>query len=232
MRDKLRLYWSHCGSTRNRHADLLGLPACQTTDDLRRLADEVLAGGFTAVKTNLMPLRDLPDASADLSRFSHASGDAPPQVLRNASAIVGTLREALGPDVDIALDVAFWFRLGGAIKLAQALEPYALMWLEVETFDPDALLRIRNSTRTPICTGESLYGQQGFLPFLQRRARTSSCPTSPGTASPWAKKLADLAHAHDTLFAPHNCHSPLATLVAAQVLRDGAQLLHSGVRRR
>ena len=91
------------------------------------------------------------------------------------------------------------------------------MWLEVETFDPDALLRIRNSTRTPICTGESLYGQQGFLPFLQRRAQDVIMPDLAWNGITMGKKLADLAHAHDTLFAPHNCHSPLATLVAAQV---------------
>jgi len=31
------------------------------------------------------------------------------------------------------------------------------------------------------------------------------------------KKLADLAHAYDVLFAPHNCHSPINTLVSAHV---------------
>ena len=42
MRDRLRLYWTHCGSTRARHAARLGLRKVETTDDLRRLADEVL----------------------------------------------------------------------------------------------------------------------------------------------------------------------------------------------
>ncbi len=217
LRDELRLYWSHCGSTRHSHADLLGLPPCQTTDDLRRLAEEVLERGYTAVKTNLMALRDLPDAGAGLAHFRNTTGDASAPVLRSAEAIIGTLRETLGPDVDIALDVAFWFRLGGAIKLARALEPYALMWLEVETFDADALQVIRNATRTPICTGESLYGQQGFLPFLQRRAQDFIMPDLSWNGITMGKKLADLAHAHDTLFAPHNCHSPLATLIAANV---------------
>ena len=31
------------------------------------------------------------------------------------------------------------------------------------------------------------------------------------------KKIADMAHAYDTLFAPHNCHSPLTTLITANV---------------
>ena len=61
-------------------------------------------------------------------------------VIRNAETIIGIFRQELGPDVGIALDVAFTFKLGGAIKLAQALEPYDLMWLETETFDPDRRL--------------------------------------------------------------------------------------------
>lgn len=217
LRDELRLYWSHCGSTRHSHADLLGLPPCQSRDDLRRLAEEVLERGYTAIKTNLMALRDLPDGGSGLAHFRNTAGDASAPVLRCADAIVGTFREALGPDVDIALDVAFWFRLGGAVKLARTLEPHALMWLEVETFDADALQLIRNSTRTPICTGESLYGHQDFLPFLQRLAQDVIMPDLSWNGITMGKKLADLAHAHDTLFAPHNCHSPLATLIAANV---------------
>jgi L-alanine-DL-glutamate epimerase-like enolase superfamily enzyme len=170
MRDRLRLYWSHCGSVRARWADRLGLPKVETTDDLKPLAEEVRERGYTAIKTNLFTLKDRPDAMPVQNAFSTHAGDAPAAVIRNAEAIVGTFREALGPDVGIALDVAFTFKLGGAIKLAQALEPYNLMWLETETFDPDALRLIRESTRTTICTGESLYGTQGYRPYLERHA--------------------------------------------------------------
>ncbi len=130
MRDTLRLYWSHCGSVRARRADRLG--AAPGGDDRRPapLAEEVLARGYTAIKTNLFPLKDRPDTTPLLSRTTNSAGGISPAVLRNAEAIVGTFREALGPDVGIALDVAFTFKLGGAIKLAQALEPYDLMWLE------------------------------------------------------------------------------------------------------
>jgi galactonate dehydratase len=217
MRDRLRLYWSHCGSVRFRHSERLGLPVLQTTDDLRRLADEVRARGFTALKTNIFPLTDLPDNIAELERFRHPVGDAPPPMLRAATTIIRTFREVLGPDVGIALDVAFWFKLGGAIKLAQALEPYDLMWLEIETLDPDALRLIRQSTRTTICTGESLFGTHGYKPYLQQHAQDIIMPDLAWNGITMGKKLADMAHAYDVLFAPHNCHSPLATLVAAQV---------------
>jgi len=217
MRDKLRLYWSHCGSTRARHWQRLGVPKVETTDDLRTLAQEVLDRGFTGIKTNIMTLRDLPDASGVIKTMASTSGEASPAAIRTATTIIRTFREALGPDVGIALDVAFSFKLGGAIKLAQALEPYNLMWLETETLDPQALRLIRESTSTTICTGESIYGQHGYKPYLELHAQDIIMPDLAWNGITMGKKLADYANAYDVLFAPHNCHSPVTTLVSAAV---------------
>ena len=217
LRDSLRLYWSHCGTVRARWAERLGLPPVQTTADLQQLAEEVHRRGYTAIKTKLFPLQDCPDATPIMSRLSHYTGDAPPSVLRSAEAIVGTFRQAFGPDIGIALDVAFTYKLGGAIKLAQALEPYNLMWLETETLDPDALALIRQSTKTTICTGESLYGFHQYKPFLQHHAQDIIMPDFAWNGITMGKKLCDFAHAYDVLIAPHACHSPLNTLISAAV---------------
>lgn len=216
LRNELRLYWSHFGSTRATRWERLGLPRLETTEHLRALAEEAKAKGYTAVKTNLFTLADRPDAVPVNIRTADA-GNLPEPTKRNAEAIVGTLREAFGPDVGIALDVAFRFKLGGAIKLAQALERYDLMWLEVETFDPDALRMIRTATKTTICTGESLFGTVGFKPYLERHAQDVIMPDLAWNGITMGKKIADIAHAYDTLCAFHNCHSPLTTLVTANV---------------
>lgn len=217
MRDSLRLYWSHCGTTRARHAELLGLPKAETTDDLLRLSEEVLARGYTAIKTNPFPLKDLPGSATLSALLKGPGGDAPPAVVRSTEAIVGTFRRALGPDVGIALDVAFGLKLGGAIKLARALEPYDLMWLETETFDPRALKLIRESTATTICTGESIFGTSGYRPYLELHAQDVIMSDLAWNGITMGKKNADMAHAYDTLFSPHNCHSPLTTLISASV---------------
>lgn len=216
LRDELRLYWSHFGSTRASRWERLGLPRLETTAHLRELAEEAKRRGYTAVKTNLFPLADRPDA-IPVDLHASGAGDLPGPARRNAEAIVGTLREILGPDVGIALDVAFRFKLGGAIALARALEPYDLLWLEVETFDPDALRLIRDATRTPICTGESLFGTAGFRPFLERHAQDVVMPDLAWNGVTMGKKIADLAHVYDTACAFHNCHSPLTTLITANV---------------
>jgi L-alanine-DL-glutamate epimerase-like enolase superfamily enzyme len=219
MRDRLRLYWTHCGSTRARagSAERLGLPVVETTDDLRGVAQQVLDLGYTAIKTNIMRLQDVPDTLPTSSSLSYRAGDASPAAIRGAVAIVHTFREALGPDIGIALDVAFTFRMGGAIKLARALEPYDVMWLETETFDPEALRIIRDSTATPICTGESIFGVLGYKPYLQLHAQDIIMPDLAWNGITMGKKIADMAHAYDILFAPHNCHSPLTTLLTANV---------------
>ncbi len=216
VRDRLRLYWSHCGSFRNRAAEKLNRPAVRTTDDLRRLSEEVLEKGYTAIKTNMMRLEDLPDPG--FSKASGTGGDALPATLKNAVGVVSTFRDALGPDVGIALDIALRFKLGGAIDIARVLEPYNLMWLETETFDPGALRTIRESTRTRICTGESLFGLDGYKPFLERYAQDVIMPDFAWNGITMGRKVCDLALAYDTLVAPHNCHSPICTLVSANVM--------------
>jgi galactonate dehydratase len=217
MRDELRLYWSHCGSTRGERASRLGVPRVETTDDLRALAAEVREKGYTALKTNLFPLKDRPDAIPGGAARGHNAGDISGPTLRNAELVIGTFREELGPDVDIALDVAFRFKLSGAIKLARALEPFNLMWLEVESFDPKALRTIRESTRTTICHGESIFGTQGFRPYLDLNAQDIIMPDLAWNGITMGKKIADQAHTHDVLLSFHNCHSPVTTLVSAAV---------------
>src|SRR5215211_3017783 len=54
MRDRVQLYWSHCGTTRARHGQALGLPPLRNYDDVVALGREVVERGFTALKTNIV----------------------------------------------------------------------------------------------------------------------------------------------------------------------------------
>jgi galactonate dehydratase len=91
------------------------------------------------------------------------------------------------------------------------------MWLEVESFDPRALRTIRESTRTTICTGESIFGTQGFRPYLDLNAQDIIMPDLAWNGITMGKKIADQAHTQDVLLSFHNCHSPITTLVSANV---------------
>ena len=53
-REAVRLYWSHCGTTRAIHSELLGTPPLRSMDDISELGHEVVSMGFTALKTNIV----------------------------------------------------------------------------------------------------------------------------------------------------------------------------------
>ena len=52
IRERQRVYWSHCGSSRMGNAELIGVPPLNTWADVTALGKEVVERGFTALKTN------------------------------------------------------------------------------------------------------------------------------------------------------------------------------------
>ena len=134
MRDELRLYWTHCGTGRTgKFASLNAVDEIRDLRDLEAFAHVVKDSGYTACKTNLMPLRDM-NVFTEIVK-GVPSGNITHDTLHALEAIVGTFRDVCGRDFDIAVDVAFEFKYGAAKQLARAMEPYKLMWLETETFD-------------------------------------------------------------------------------------------------
>ncbi len=84
--------------------------------------------------------------------------------------LIGTFRDAVGPDVDINLDLNFNFKIEGVQRIAKMLEQFNMLWLEVDMYSPTALLQIKEATDTKICTGENLYYMREYLPYFERHA--------------------------------------------------------------
>jgi len=222
IRDKLRLYWTHCASGRNHLANCgqsAGRKAIRSLEDLREFAHMVKESGFTALKTNVMTLEGVKGGmkSGSPVKQSVQDGTISIQELRTTEAIISTFREICGPEMGIALDTGFSYRLGGAIKLARMLEPYDMMWLEAESLDPEAMKVVRQSTRTTIVHGESIYGVHGYRPYLANYVQDILMVDLAWNGLTMGKKIADLAAMHDVPISPHNCHSPLTTFVAANL---------------
>ena len=94
----------------------------------------------------------------------------PNWLLRHIETLIGTFRDAVGPDFDLNLDLNFHFKPEACMRIAQVLEPYNMHWLEIDRYDPDALLQIKQSTTTKICTGENLYYMHDYIPYFERHA--------------------------------------------------------------
>ena len=134
--------------------------------------------------------------------------------------VVRAVREGVGPDIMVAMDAHWKFGVNDAIKLAQALEPFDLLWLEdpVPPETIEAQRHVTHSTRTPICTGENLYRKHGYRELIEKQAARIIAPDIPkmGGLSE-AKKVADHADLYYIPIAPHNVASPIGTVAGAHV---------------
>jgi L-alanine-DL-glutamate epimerase-like enolase superfamily enzyme len=210
-RDRLPLYWSHFASYRAIDPEALGVEPARTLEAWIALVDDVERAGFRALKTNLLVpglATGLPptlDGAIDQARI-----DA-------AVTFVGALRDRVGPTMGILFDVGQEYRMGGIVRLARALEPFNLYWLEAEGFDPDALLSARRQTRTRICHGEALIRREQFRPFLERHVTDVVMVETLANGLTEARRICELAAHYDTMFSPHNYMSPLATLINAHL---------------
>jgi L-alanine-DL-glutamate epimerase-like enolase superfamily enzyme len=214
FRTKQRLYWSHCGTSRATNADLIGVDPIRSWDDITNLGKEVVERGFTALKTNIVFPGD--PASVYRGGFGGAEattdGVASNQLIDHIRTHIGTFRDAVGPDVDIALDLNFNFRVESAIRICRALEEFGMMWVEIDMYDPGALRQIRDSTTVPICSGENLIGMRDYKRFLDAGAMDVCMVDVPWNGWSLSKKVADLAETYEVVCAPHNYYSHLSTL--------------------
>ena len=176
-------------------------------------AEEARAKGFTAIKF------DLDDANnphkADRWNWSVTPGELEIMVDQAFD-----IREAVGDQMDLAIDLHGRYDATAGMKVAHALEDLNLMWLE-EPVPPEniqAIANITHSTRTPICAGENAYLRYGFREMIEKQAVDIIMPdiSKCGGLSE-CRKIANLAESYYIPFAPHNNSSALSTVGDAHV---------------
>ncbi|MDP6402905.1 MAG: mandelate racemase/muconate lactonizing enzyme family protein [SAR202 cluster bacterium] len=218
-REKVRLYWSHCGTSRARNPEILGTPPLRTMDDIAELGREVVGRGFTALKTNIVIPGE--PASVWMGGFGTGLGTTDQvvsrQLLRHVETLIGTFRDAVGPDVDVNLDLNFNFKPESCMRIAKVLEQFDLLWLEIDMYEPEAILQIKESTSTRICTGENLYYMHDYVPYFERHAADVFMVDVPWNGFSQSKKVGDLAEVYQLNVAPHNYYSHLSSAISASL---------------
>jgi L-alanine-DL-glutamate epimerase-like enolase superfamily enzyme len=218
VRERLRLYWSHCGSYRLDHAATMGKPPLRSLEDVRSLGQEVRERGLSALKTNIFRFER---GAPYMYQPGFARNDGWPELnvdrrlLATIEDQMAAFREGAGPEVDLLLDLNFNFKTEGYLEVARAIEPYRLMWLEIDSFDPQALALIRRGSRTPIASCESLFGRRQFRPFLDAQAVDVAIVDVPWNGILESVKIAALADDHEVNCAPHNFYGNLSTMMSA-----------------
>ena len=219
VRDRLPLYWSHCGTYRMSAeiSEIMGKPQLQNLDDVVSMGREVREQGFKALKTNIF-LFD-PEPRLHMPGFTRTPGwpelNAAPTMIKALRAQLEALREGAGPDVGIHLDLNFNFKTEGYLQVVRALDDLGLTWFEIDLYDPASLRRIRDAVTTPIASCESLFGLRGFKPYFEAYAMDVAIIDGPWNGIWQSMKIAAMAEAYEVNVAPHNFYGHLSTIMSA-----------------
>lgn len=218
LRDPIRLYWSHCGSYHVTNHEILGVDPIRSLDDIRALGQQVRDEGFHALKCNLIMFdRDKPYLYGP--GWVGGNGDFDRNPMRYATnaavAQMEAFREGAGPDVGLHLDTNFNFRTEGFLRMARALEPFDLEWLEADSFDAAAFAEVRRGTTTPIASCETITGLRQLRPFLDHRSVDTVIIDVMYNGILEALRMAALCDAYDINVATHNYSGPIGSLITA-----------------
>lgn len=200
-RERVRLY---CDSGTNNRKD----------PEAAKYIAQIVEMGFTATKIDI-------DDGADPARFDRVNWTANNAEIDNMVDKVAFMRESLPKHVELAVDMHGRYDLGTAKRVAKELEPFRLLWLEepVPPENVDAMLDVRQSTRTPICAGENLFLRHGFRQLLEKRAVDIIMPDVQKCGGLLeARKIADMAHTYYVPMAPHAQASPIGTMATCHVM--------------
>ena len=223
VRDRLRLYWSHCGTWRVSFADRIkewtGFDPIRSLADVERAGAEVARRGFKGLKTNIMRF-DTEKPYIHMPGFN--GGGWPelnfdPAVQDALVAEMTAFRQGAGPGVGLHVDLNFNFKTEGYIRLAQAMEPFDLVWLEIDSYDPAALATIRRSSRTRVASCESLYGRRQFRPFFEQQSVDVAIIDVAWNGILESFKIAAMADAYEINVAPHNFNGHIGSLMSAHL---------------
>jgi galactonate dehydratase len=171
----------------------------RTPEQFHEAAQRVVEKGYLGLK--------LDPFGAGSYELSHAE-------LVAAVALVEAVRDAIGHDADLFIEMHGRFTPSTAVRVAQALTPYDPAWIE-EPVPPEnvrALKKVAEQVRLPIATGERIHLRHEFRELFELQAAdvVQPDPTMCGGISE-TRKLAAWAEAYYVLVAPHNVGGPVST---------------------
>ena len=185
--------------------------------------------GFTIIKESIAFHSALPAERPDLFFGDYQKGGAHPnrgmlteRGLKHVIACIEAMKAVVGDEIGLALDCGPGWMVPDAIRLAKAVEPLNVMWLEdliTGDYTPytlaDVYREVTRATSTPIHTGEQVYLRQNFKELIERHAVRIIGPDPEdigGLAElKWVAEYADL---HGILMAPHGIYDGLIGLAA------------------
>ncbi|MFM9107534.1 MAG: galactonate dehydratase [Chloroflexota bacterium] len=198
VRDRVRVY-NHLGGGQMNIMYESDLP-----EQFAEHALSVKEAGYTAIKFMAVPRTEPVEGTAGV---------------RAAARMVEAVRKAVGPDMDLMVDLHGRTWPAMALQYCRSLEPYGLYFFEepCPTEDIEATVEVTRAAPMPIATGERLVGMAQFRDLIARRACHVIQPDLSHCGGLWeARKIAAMAEAHSIAVAPHNPNGPIAMAATVQ----------------
>ena len=136
-------------------------------------------------------------------------------MLRNLHMHLEALRDGLGPDLGLLLDLNFNAKTEGYLKILREIADIDMFWVEIDSYSPEALGYIRRASPHPISSCETLLGLREFLPYFKEQAMDVAIIDTPWNGVWQSMKIAASAEAHEVNVAPHNFYGHLCTMMNA-----------------
>ena len=177
-----------------------------------KMAAETVASGFTQMKFDIdfmatECVKDVWNRSLSLRQIN--------RIVERLTVV----RQATGPDFEICVDCHMQYNIPDAIRVAQALAPLQLLWLEDPTpiTNPDSCAQVRAKSPVPICIGEMFIAEQ-FRLFVDAGACDVLHPDVMFCGGMHElRRIADFAELNHLPVAFHGNGGALATIAAAHV---------------
>jgi galactonate dehydratase len=174
-----------------------------TLDEIIERAVAVKALGYSALKFDPVP--------GPWRTFIHKEDED------FAVEFVKRMREALGPDMELLVEMHRRLSPSHAIRIGRRIAEYDIGWYEEPCLSDNIELvaEVRRNVPIPIVTGETLYTKEDFLPVFAKRAADILNPDICAMGGITAlMEVAAMAQPHAVGIAPHNNNSTLAGLAA------------------
>ena len=204
MRDKIAVY---CDTALYRSNNP------EPKDFVEAAADAVKNWGFFALKFDI-------DQAGDPNRIDRVNWTASPGEVQRMYDQLSAVREALGPNIHLCVDMHARYDYPTAQAVAKKVEPLNLTWLEepVPAEDPHAYAKVARETSTPIAGGENFYLIYAFKQLLELGGLDIVMPDLQKCGGLGeGQRIANMAHAYYVPFSPHMVASFLGCMASAHV---------------
>ena len=211
-RDSIRAYASQLQFGWGGGTDKAMLVSPEQYADVARVA---VSEGYDAIKVDVLAM----DEHGNWNQRD-LKGLLPDNILRLGYDRLKAMRDAIGPDVDIIVEMHSFTSAAPAIQFGRMIEELGVLYYEepVMPLNPKMMKQVADHVNIPLASGERIYWRWGYRPFLEDGSLSVIQPdicTCGGISE--VKKICDMAHVYDVTVQIHVCGGPISQAAALHV---------------